>query len=344
MKCEFMRLVVDKLSKKTNYFTNFITIVDLTGLTMAHLNRAAYTEFAKVNQVLDSMYKEILGPVFVINAPRVFQALWNAAKEIMSERTVSKVQVLGPDYITHLNRFLDVSILPQILGGNRSPSDFELESPACNLSVHAIVDLAPSEIDWERLLREDSILQASTPIHSLEVEHNNQERCRPPTKSASPIGTSPLVAAMNMNSSTSQQYQLISTSNQIDDANVHQTPSAALYSAKTAASSPFAHSPLSLAMSPAIDGSTSSPLAKPLHQTHQITNTRHIRYTRAQSSTFSHDFRYELHGFTPPRTLGRTGAVHTRSLSVQINEPASAAGQSSFVLPPRRRHWRQRRA
>eukprot|EP00466_Bigelowiella_natans_P008844 jgi/Bigna1/139119/aug1.48_g13827 len=50
--------------------------------------------------------KELLGPIIVINAPPVFQAIWGIAKYFVTSRTRKKVSVYGRDFEAKLSELI----------------------------------------------------------------------------------------------------------------------------------------------------------------------------------------------------------------------------------------------
>ena len=64
-------------------------------------------------------YPEILGKIFIINAPFLFTALWKIAKLWIDKKTQAKVSILGGSYKNELLESIDKDMLPDYLGGKR---------------------------------------------------------------------------------------------------------------------------------------------------------------------------------------------------------------------------------
>ncbi len=43
-------------------------------------------------------YPEILGQMFIVNAPYLFSAIWSAIKIFIDKKTQHKIKILGSDY------------------------------------------------------------------------------------------------------------------------------------------------------------------------------------------------------------------------------------------------------
>ena len=69
---------------------------------------------AKVTQ---DNYPETLGNCFIVNAPKLFSALWAIVKGFLDERTRNKVRILGTGYVPVLHQHIDPENLPTFLGG-----------------------------------------------------------------------------------------------------------------------------------------------------------------------------------------------------------------------------------
>jgi len=58
----------------------FITIVDLEGLSTAHLFKPLLDLFNETEGIDMSHYPENLGAVYIVNAPRIFNLIWSLVK------------------------------------------------------------------------------------------------------------------------------------------------------------------------------------------------------------------------------------------------------------------------
>ena len=62
-------------------------------------------------------YPELLGKMCVANAPFVFTAIWSVVKSWVDEKTRTKVNIKGSDYMKFLKEHIDDDQIPEFLGG-----------------------------------------------------------------------------------------------------------------------------------------------------------------------------------------------------------------------------------
>ncbi|KAM7258831.1 hypothetical protein ACFE04_014572 [Oxalis oulophora] len=94
------------------------SILDVQGVGMYSFSKPARYLFTEIQKIDSCYYPETLHRLFIINAGSGFKMLWNVLKAFMDARTLSKIQVLGNDYLSTLIQFIDPSELPTFLGGN----------------------------------------------------------------------------------------------------------------------------------------------------------------------------------------------------------------------------------
>ena len=68
-------------------------IHDLRGLGLRHLSGAARAYMATIGSIFDTNYRDMVGQLYVVNAPRVFAAAWRVAEAVLSEHTREKVRL-----------------------------------------------------------------------------------------------------------------------------------------------------------------------------------------------------------------------------------------------------------
>ncbi|WVQ82255.1 hypothetical protein IAT38_004383 [Cryptococcus sp. DSM 104549] len=59
-----------------------------------------------------------MGHMFIINAPYLFSTVWSLIKPWLDEATVRKIHILGRNYKTELQQYVDGANLPVDLGGS----------------------------------------------------------------------------------------------------------------------------------------------------------------------------------------------------------------------------------
>ena len=70
------------------------------------------------SQVGSDYYPEIMGNLFVVNAPFLFAGVWSIVKSFLDERTRAKIKIIGGGFKSTLLEFVDADSLPKFLGGN----------------------------------------------------------------------------------------------------------------------------------------------------------------------------------------------------------------------------------
>lgn len=92
-------------------------IRDLSGLGFEHLG-AKGQETARALLTLSSdNYPESMGKCHTINAPWIFNTAWMFIKVMLSARTIAKVNVIARDPLKELEKYMDKSAIPKVVGG-----------------------------------------------------------------------------------------------------------------------------------------------------------------------------------------------------------------------------------
>lgn len=93
------------------------TILDLKGVSLWAFGQVA--SFVKqISSIAQDYYPEMLGKMFIINAPMLFSGVWSVVKPLLDEVTVSKIMILGSSYQSTLLEYIDKENLPEALGGS----------------------------------------------------------------------------------------------------------------------------------------------------------------------------------------------------------------------------------
>ncbi|KAJ3016036.1 cytosolic factor, phosphatidylinositol/phosphatidylcholine transfer protein [Thoreauomyces humboldtii] len=117
---EYEKLVNYRLpacSKKAgHYIEQSCTILDMKGVYITQFPSVANL-VKQVSAYAQNYYPEMLGKMYIINAPMLFTGVWSIVKGFLDEVTVSKINILGSNYKSKLLETIDEDSLPKIFGG-----------------------------------------------------------------------------------------------------------------------------------------------------------------------------------------------------------------------------------
>ncbi|KRW99487.1 CRAL-TRIO domain [Pseudocohnilembus persalinus] len=94
-----------------------VTILDLKGASMKMMSKTVYNFIQLASKVAQDNYPEILGRMFIVNAPMLFTGIWQIIKPWLDEKTRNKITIMGGKYKEKLLELIDAENLPDFLGG-----------------------------------------------------------------------------------------------------------------------------------------------------------------------------------------------------------------------------------
>lgn len=94
-----------------------LTIFDMTGGSVTTANSQTYGLCKLAAQVGSDYYPEIMGNMLIVNAPMLFSGIWAVVKGFLDEKTRGKIKIVGGNFMSSLEAFLDRSDIPDFLGG-----------------------------------------------------------------------------------------------------------------------------------------------------------------------------------------------------------------------------------
>lgn len=92
------------------------TILDLKDIKLSNAS-AAYKFVKPASEMAQNNYPEILGNMFILNAPFLFTGIWAIVKMWIDDKTKEKIQILGSSYKKELLKYVDPENLPDFLEG-----------------------------------------------------------------------------------------------------------------------------------------------------------------------------------------------------------------------------------
>lgn len=97
--------------------TQGLTIMDMTGGSVTSANSQSYGLCKLAAQVGSDYYPEIMGNLFVVNAPMLFSGIWAVVKGFLDEKTRGKIKIVGSNFLPTLEQYIPKSNIPNFLGG-----------------------------------------------------------------------------------------------------------------------------------------------------------------------------------------------------------------------------------
>jgi hypothetical protein len=127
--------------------------MDLKDGSMKILSKKVYGLIQLASKVGQDYYPEIMGQMFIVNAPMLFTGVWAVVKGFLDERTRQKIKILGGKFQKDLLELVEAENLPDFLGGtctckelggcmasNAGPwNDYEIVKP-CGIRKKELVD------------------------------------------------------------------------------------------------------------------------------------------------------------------------------------------------------------
>ena len=89
----------------------------MTHGSVSTANRQTYGLCKLAAQVGSDYYPEIMGNLFIVNAPMLFSGIWAVVKGFLDEKTRGKIKIVGGNFLPTLEQFLSIETIPEFLGG-----------------------------------------------------------------------------------------------------------------------------------------------------------------------------------------------------------------------------------
>ncbi|EOD40372.1 hypothetical protein EMIHUDRAFT_222835 [Emiliania huxleyi CCMP1516] len=160
----FQELQAARMEDATQRFGHLVTqqvvIMDMAGMSFRPDQRAL-TIFRDFAGMMSRNYPETLYKQFIINAPRVFSAIWRIVRVWLDPNTREKVHVLGSTFAPTLLQHIDAHQLPVEYGGT-SPYKFPVVKSIGE--GEALWKAVVQEFNAPELLSETGWMAAPTPL------------------------------------------------------------------------------------------------------------------------------------------------------------------------------------
>jgi len=135
---------------------NTCYIMDLKGMTAGMVSSKVWDLLKMTTKIGQDYYPEILGSMFIVNAPMFFYGVWNIAKHFVDDKTRNKINILGSGYKKELFKVVDENELPDFLGGKLTEADY-----GANLTLE--------QGPWVKELQAEKV-ELSDPLNEIDIE------------------------------------------------------------------------------------------------------------------------------------------------------------------------------
>eukprot|EP00357_Protocruzia_adherens_P022872 CAMPEP_0114979626 /NCGR_PEP_ID=MMETSP0216-20121206/4476_1 /TAXON_ID=223996 /ORGANISM="Protocruzia adherens, Strain Boccale" /LENGTH=384 /DNA_ID=CAMNT_0002340973 /DNA_START=215 /DNA_END=1369 /DNA_ORIENTATION=- len=99
------------------------TILDMKGLPLGQVN-SVKNFIQQATSIAQDYYPEMLGRMYIVNAPMLFTGVWAIVKVWVDPKTRAKITILGGKYQNQLLEHVEAENLPTWLGGTSECDDF----------------------------------------------------------------------------------------------------------------------------------------------------------------------------------------------------------------------------
>ncbi|KAI1313850.1 cytosolic factor, phosphatidylinositol/phosphatidylcholine transfer protein [Mortierella claussenii] len=116
----YEKLITDRMPacsrRAGHHIEQCCTILDLKGVSLRQFANA-FGFIKRTSAIAQNYYPEMMGKMYVINAPMMFTSVWGMVKPLLDEVTVKKIVILGSNYQSTLLEDIDAENIPKAIGG-----------------------------------------------------------------------------------------------------------------------------------------------------------------------------------------------------------------------------------
>jgi len=99
-------------------------IIDLQGMSLKTASSGVLDLTKSLMGMCQKYYPELMGEMYVVNAPMLFYGVWSVIKLMIDDRTKQKIHILGSNYQKKLLEKVDAENLPDFLGGKSTIEEY----------------------------------------------------------------------------------------------------------------------------------------------------------------------------------------------------------------------------
>ncbi|CAL8091586.1 unnamed protein product [Calicophoron daubneyi] len=181
-----IKVLFPEISRRTGRRIDHICLLlDMTGMGLKHMSSISLSVASEYLQMLEGNYPEFLASCFVINVPRVFNAMYTFLKPLLGPSTQAKVHVCTSNYSEVFEEFLNMDSLPAFYGGKQYdpngdpqcpsrlcwggpvPNEYFLKGDRATANVSDGVVIIPSNVSEVLPVGQDKMILVRIPRSSL---------------------------------------------------------------------------------------------------------------------------------------------------------------------------------
>jgi hypothetical protein len=88
------------------------------------INKRVYGLVQIASKIGQDYYPEIMGQMFIVNAPMLFTGVWAIVKGFLDEKTRKKITIKGHTFAKEIQELIEEEDLPDFLGGKCKCEEF----------------------------------------------------------------------------------------------------------------------------------------------------------------------------------------------------------------------------
>lgn len=100
------------------------TILDLKGSSSSIMSKQVWDFIKLASNLGQNNYPEILGRMYIVNAPMLFSGIWAMIKPWLDDKTKAKITIVGSKFEPQLLELIDAANLPDFLGGQAKVTEY----------------------------------------------------------------------------------------------------------------------------------------------------------------------------------------------------------------------------
>ena len=158
---------------------NIFMIMDLKGISMTNLFSTKLKNFLKyLAKFSQDYYPEMLGKMFIVNAPFAIKVIWNMVKPWLDKKTSEKIEIHNNVPLKRLAEYLDVDKLPTFMGGkstiplHESPGPWETAIEESRRNHTLLLTDRSAELKYFRVECDPKPRSASTSVGNMNTDPN----------------------------------------------------------------------------------------------------------------------------------------------------------------------------